>query len=158
MVIWVLSSVWWSMVMPKLITLTIGAKFLFISLLKYIFLVFFWQIIIIIWMTFIVWSFECCRIFGWEWRHSWSSRQWWQISSLGRFSSMLFFLSLIFKTFIYIEHQYGHLEIVEFLFKKGANIDQESKDNQTPLFIATSVCIFLSFFPFLRQSKSDTWW
>ena len=70
-------------------------------------------------------------------------------------SQVCFFLSLIFKTFIYIEYQYGHLEIVEFLFKKGANIDQENKDNQTPLFIATSVCIFLSFFPFLRQSKSD---
>ena len=52
--------------------------------------------------------------------------------------------------------QEGHLKVVEFLFEKGAKIDQADFVGVTPLWIASQVCILLlllhnlSFFEYLH--------
>ena len=43
-------------------------------------------------------------------------------------------------------NQCGHLEIVEFLIAKGANIHQANNENQTPFWIAAWVWISCFFF------------
>ena len=56
-------------------------------------------------------------------------------------------------------NQNGHSEIIEFLFAKGANIDQANDDNLTPLLIAVSVRIWwvlLCEFCFVGQLNFDS--
>ena len=59
-------------------------------------------------------------------------------------------------TFIFIcicvdllcEKQNGHMEIVEFLLKKGANAHFDRRDHTNPISIACGVCIILELISF----------
>ena len=100
------------------------------------------------------WSFGCCQSFGWERRSCWSYQLLWRNSFIYCFESIFFSFSLILILIIYswlyfVLDQNGHLKIVEFLFDKGANIDQANCDSLTPLWIAASVWICYCFFFFL---------
>ena len=60
--------------------------------------------------------------------------------SLLKYVFVLVFLS---KKFAYNSlMQEGHLKVVEFLFEKGANIEQKNKQNRTPLSIAVDVGLY----------------
>ena len=86
-------------------------------------------------------SFESCWISGWERRQPRSCEQKRYNSSLDRFWSMFyFFLSMIYL--LTCCFQYGHLEVVKFLFEKGAKVDHADNDGTTPLWIASQVCLF----------------
>ena len=56
-------------------------------------------------------------------------------------SQVCFFFSSFFQlnSQPWLMNQNGHLEIVELLFAKGANIDQVNRLGQTPLWIAVAV-------------------
>ena len=64
------------------------------------------------------------------------------------------FFSLFFlkKNATDLLNQNGHVEIVEFLFEKGANIFQANKYERTPLGVAINVSLYF-FFLFSSFSK-----
>ena len=41
--------------------------------------------------------------------------------------------------------QQGHLEVVEFLFEKGAIVDQANVEGVTPIWVASQVCFCFGF-------------
>ena len=48
-------------------------------------------------------------------------------------------------------NQNGHLEIVELLLAKGAEVDRADVEGTTPLWTASQVCFFLLFFNFIHN-------
>ena len=59
-------------------------------------------------------------------------------------SKVRFYFSLMHCSNIYC-FQNGHLDVVRFLIEKGAKVDQKDNlDGETPLFIASEVCLFVA--------------
>ena len=50
--------------------------------------------------------------------------------------------------------QEGHLDVVKFLFENDAEFDHADKNWETPLWIASQVCFFLSLSHFLNTSQN----
>ena len=87
-----------------------------------------------------------CRISGQERRQSRSNEQRRQNFSYGRFWSMSFFALWLFKNLPHsskLLNQNGYLDVVKFLVKQGAKIDQADDGGTTVLHMACAVRLFI---------------
>ena len=80
-----------------------------------------------------------------------------QLHSMQAPTSLICFLFLII--FIFKAAQEGHVDAIELLLKRGANIEQGNKNNATPLYIGINLINLFSFFNyfyFLQLLKKVT--